>query len=117
MMDSRHSSNESDAEGVVLLDDLHVGLTRRANYRGVPIMPLMYGAMAVAAIYAGSGKLLTLPLIFPVFAILILVGANNPRIFAEIAAWVRVNMRCNNRLFWGVASFSPRRTKKWGNRA
>ena len=105
------------SEGVIMVDDLHVGLTRSANIRGVPIKPLMYGAMCVAVVFAGTGKLLTILLIIPVFAILVLISASNPRVFAELAAWVRVNMRCNNRLFWGAASFSPRRTSKWGKRA
>lgn len=105
-----------DDDSTVSVDDLHVGLTRSATMWGVPLKPLLFSMVAVAAVFTASGKLFTLLAALPAFGVLRLLSASNPRIFAELAAWSRVHMRCNNRLFWGAASFSPRRINKWKKR-
>lgn len=102
-------------EGSIVVDDLHVGLTRSAVVYGVPVKPALWALMVIAIIFVATMKLFTLLLVFPVLAILRLITATNPRIFAEVAAWSRVNMRCQNRFFWRAASFSPRGTRKWEN--
>lgn len=95
-------------------DDLTVGLTRQPTVKGVPLLPLLYGEGVVFLVFGAVGNPLTLLLCIPVYFALRLLCASNPRIFDEIGAWLRVNFRCRNWRFWGAASFSPRRTHRWG---
>lgn len=97
-------------------DDLSIGLTRQPTIKGVPMTPLVLGLGAVAMVFAFVGNPFTLLLCVPVYFALRLLSASNPRIFDEIAAWLRVHFRCLNWLFWGAVSFSPRRTNRWGER-
>lgn len=108
-----HDDNNPLYEEHVQVDALSVGLTRPATVAGVPLSALLIGEGAVMAAFMTTGKLLFLPLALPVYGVLRLMSASNPRIFAEIAAWARVHGRCRNRAFWGAASFSPRRTTQW----
>lgn len=94
-------------------DELRVGLTRPATVAGVPLKPLLLGMGAVGMAFMASGHLATLLLALPLFGILRLVSAANPRIFAELAAWSRVHARCRNRRYWGAPSFAPRATRRW----
>jgi type IV secretory pathway VirB3-like protein len=101
-------------EDPVQVDPLTVGLTRPAKVGGVPMQPFMLGMLIGVLVFLGTGNPLYLLVDLPVYGILRVISANNPRIFGVIAAWIRVNARCNNRVFWGgVASFSPRRTARW----
>lgn len=103
-------------EGCIEVDELRIGLTRQAMIKGVPIIAFLSGMGGVACIFTAIGNPLYLLLAFPVYGILRLISAANPRIFDEIAAWVRVHAHCNNRSYWGGASFSPRRTQQWEKR-
>jgi type IV secretion system protein VirB3 len=105
--------DEQPGEGCIGVNPLRVGLTRPATMGGVPMKPLMFGFFGVAVVFLGTNNVFYLGLGFPVFFVLRWVSADYPRIFAEIAAWIRVNARCMNRTYWGVASFSPRRTHNW----
>jgi type IV secretion system protein VirB3 len=100
-------------EDHIQADSLTVGLTRPAKVGGVPLKPFLLGMLVGLIAFLAAGNPFYLLVDLPVYGGLRLVSASNPRIFAEIAAWIRVNARCRNRVFWGVASFSPRRTAKW----
>lgn len=110
------NSDELWDEDHVQVDDLAVGLTRPATIGGVPMKPFMIGMLIGMVVFLESANPLYLLIDIPIYGGLRLISATYPRIFAEIMAWLRVNARCNNRVFWGVASFSPRRTVKWGKR-
>lgn len=107
-------------EGRIKVNRLAVGLTRPPTMGGVPLKPLMIGMFGVMMVFMATGNPFHLLISAPVYLGLRVLSAEKPRIFAEIAAWTRVNARCRNRLFWGgAASFSPRRTVKgriarWG---
>ena len=104
---------QSVGEGCVQVAELRVGLTRQATFAGIPLGAFMLGMGAVAALFIVTGNPFYLLAALPVYAGLRLVSAKKPRIFDELAAWMRVSARCRNRAFWGAPSFSPRRTTKW----
>ncbi|MEJ7807175.1 MAG: VirB3 family type IV secretion system protein [Telluria sp.] len=104
---------ESVDRGCVQVAELRVGLTRPATFAGIPLGAFMLGMGGVAAIFLVTGNPFYLLSALPVYAGLRLVSARTPRIFDELAAWMRVSARCRNRDFWGAPSYSPRRTIKW----
>lgn len=106
-------NNAQWEEDDIDVDSLTVGLTRPAKVGGVPMKPFMLGMLIGVLVFTSAGNPIYLLIDVPVYGILRLISASNPRIFSEVAAWIRVNARCRNRVFWGVASFSPRGTVKW----
>lgn len=100
-------------QGCVQVAELRVGLTRPATFAGIPLGAFMLGMGGVAALFLATGNPFYWLSAVPVYVGLRLVSATKPRIFDELAAWMRVSARCRNRAFWGAPSFSPRRTVKW----
>lgn len=113
-LESWDASDDAPGEDGIVANDLAVGLTRPATLGGVPVKPLLCGVFVVLVVFLAAGNPFYLLTAVPMYLGLRLLSAEYPRIFAEIAAWLRVNARCNNRVFWrGAASFSPRRAAKW----
>lgn len=107
-------SEELRDDDRIQVDSLTIGLTRPATVGGVPMKPFLLGMLVGMVAFMAIGNPFYLLIDVPIYGGLRLLSASNRRIFAEIAAWTRVNARCKNRVFWGgVASFSPRRTTKW----
>jgi type IV secretion system protein VirB3 len=105
-------SAEREQEDVIT-DPLFVGLTRPATMWGIPYHAFVVEFMVTTLVFLAVGNPLYLLLAAPIHAILYLISSSNPRVFSEIAIWMTVNSRCMNSRFWGGASFSPRKTKKW----
>lgn len=99
----------------VYTDPLFVGLTRPATMFGIPFLAFIIEFMVVAVVFLGIGNPLYLLLAVPVHAILYLISAHDPGIFAGMAMWLKTSSKCRNRSFWGSVSFSPVNTVKWKN--
>jgi type IV secretion system protein VirB3 len=103
----------SEKEVKVHKDLLFVALTRVPTIAGIPYMAAVMIMMLACIIIIMIGKLQYLLILVPVYAILYLISARDPGIFAEIEIWMKTAGRCLNRGFWGATSFSPLTTKKW----
>ncbi len=97
----------------VKTDILFVALTRPATLWGVPYHAFIFEFMLTALIFLAIGNPLYLLLGAPLHGAIYLISANKPGAFNEIYMWVKTYGMCLNRSFWGGASFSPLRTKKW----
>jgi type IV secretion system protein VirB3 len=100
-------------EAVVHKDLLFVVLTRIPTVLGVPYMAFVIEVMFGSLVIIVVGKPQYLLLVMPLHAILYLISAKDPGIFAEIEVWMKTIGRCLNKGFWGSASFSPLITRKW----
>lgn len=97
----------------VYTDPLFVGLTRPATVWGIPYMAFVIEFMATTLIFLAVGNPIYLLLVVPIHAALYLISANDPEVFNSTWIWMKTIGRCRNSRFWGAASFSPLRTKKW----
>lgn len=97
---------------VITVDPLFVGLTRPATLYGVPYFAAVFEFMVTVIFFLIHGNPLSLLIIIPVHGILYLISAADSNIFNAIALWANTNSRCQNRLYWGAASFSPLPKKK-----
>ncbi len=97
----------------VRTDPLFVGLTRPATMWGIPYIAFVVEFMATTLVFLAVGNPLYLALALPIHAILYLISANDPGVFASIFLWMKTIGRCRNTRFWGSASFSPLATRKW----
>lgn len=107
------SADPEDSTPGVTADHLFVGLTRPTTMFGVPFNAFLINAVAAMCIFMVMKNPLYLAIGLPTHFILRAISADNPRVFAEMAAWVRVNAKCDTGKFWGAVSFAPHRTKKW----
>lgn len=94
-------------------DVLFVGLTRTPMIMGVPYAAFVAEIMFMAIEHVMVGNPLYLFGIVPIHAIFYMIGAHDPGIFMEIAAWSKTTSRCRNKRFWEMPSFSPLAFKKW----
>lgn len=103
----------SDGPQDVYTDQLFVGLTRPATIWGVPYIAFVVEFMAIALIFLAIGNPVYLLIGVPIHGVLYLISANDPGIFSSIYIWMKTIGRCRNTRFWGAASFSPLKSKKW----
>ena len=103
----------SEKEVKLHKDLLFVALTRVPTIMGIPYMAFVLEMMFASLMIIMVGKPWYMLLVAPVHAVLYLVSAKDPGIFAEIEIWLKAAGRCLNRGFWGATSFSPLPTKKW----
>lgn len=94
-------------------DVLFVGLTRTPMIMGVPYAAFVAEIMFMAIEHVMVGNPLYLFGIVPIHAIFYMIGAHDPGIFMEIAAWSKTTSRCRNKRFWEMPSFSPLAYSKW----
>ncbi|MRK19081.1 type IV secretion system protein VirB3 [Pseudomonas sp. JG-B] len=94
-------------------EPLFVGLTRPATILGIPYEAFVIELMAVTISFLAANNPLVLFGGVPIHGILYLISANDPAIFGSFFVWAKIQGRCQNRLFWTAASFSPLRMKKW----
>ena len=97
----------------VYTDPLFVGLTRPATMFGIPYMAFVVEFMTVVIVFLGIGNPLYLLLAVPVHAVLYMVSAHDPGVFAGIGVWMSISARCVNKSFWGAVTFSPLTGKKY----
>lgn len=97
----------------VYTDPLFVGLTRPATIWGIPYIAFVIEFMATTLIFLAVGNPLYLALAVPIHAVLYLISAHDPGVFASIFLWLKTTGRCRNSRFWGAASFSPVAVRKW----
>lgn len=89
-------------------DTLFIALTRPATVLGVPYGGLILNFMISVSAFIGTTKLMYLFLGLPLFHLLMYaVCYKDINIFDTLFSWLRTNLRCRNRFFWGMASFSP----------
>lgn len=94
-------------------DVLFVGLTRMPMIFGVPYGAFVVEVMISAMAHIVMSNPLYISIIVPIHAVFYLIGAHDPGVFAEIAAWTKTTSRCRNKGFWLMASFSPLVVSKW----
>jgi type IV secretion system protein VirB3 len=103
----------SDDSQDVVTDQLFVGLTRPATIWGIPYIAFVIEFMTVTLIFLAIGNPIYLLLAAPIHGVLYLISASDPGIFGSIYIWMKTIGRCRNTRFWGAASFSPMKSKKW----
>jgi len=97
----------------VQVDPLFVGLTRPATAAGIPYFAFVIEVMASVLVFLAVGNPLYLLIGIPIHGVLYLISSSDPWAFDTIFAWLKSTSRCQNRFFWGSATFSPLPTKKW----
>lgn len=97
----------------VYTDELFVGLTRPATMWGIPYTAFVIEFMTTTLVFLAVGNPLYLLLAAPIHGVLYAISANNPRAFEALFIWLKTLGRSRNTRFWGAASFSPARNKKW----
>ena len=102
-----------NSEDMVVVDPLFVGMTRPATVWGVPYTAVAMESVVVAIVFLAMGNPLYLLLAVPIHGILYLIGSSDSGVFDSIMVWIQTSARCMNRAFWGAASFSPGKVKKW----
>ena len=95
------------------VDTLFIGLTRPATVLGIPYAAFVIEFMIAAILFLAVGNPLYLLTAIPVHAVLYLISATDPGIFASLYVWIQTCGRCRNSRFWGAVSFSPLPTRKW----
>lgn len=97
----------SEDNEIITVDSLFVGLTRPATLYGVPYFAAIFEFMITVIFFLMHGNPLSLLVIIPVHGILYVISAADNNIFNAVALWAVTSSRCQNRFFWGSASFSP----------
>lgn len=97
----------------VKTDELFVALTRPATFAGVPYTAFVLEFIAVMIVFLAVGNPLYMLLMVPLHAVLYAISANDPGVFDSVLVWFKTLGKSRNTAFWGGASFSPLRTKKW----
>lgn len=103
----------SEKEAVLHKDVLFVGLTRVPMVLGIPYAAFVIEIMIMSIEHVMTGNPLYLFFVLPIHAILYLISAHDPGVFAEIAAWSMTTSRCRNNKLWQMPSFSPLIVSKW----
>lgn len=95
----------SDKAVKIHKDLLFVALTRVPTIVGIPYMAFVLEMMFASLMIIMVGKPLYMLLVVPVHAVLYLISAKDPGIFAEMEIWLKTAGRCLNRGFWGGDQF------------
>ena len=94
-------------------DILFVGLTRPTTVLGVPYAAFIVEIMLTTLLFLAIGNPFYLLFAAPLHGISYLMSAHDPSVFHLIFIWIKTVGRCRNMRFWGSASFSPARIRKW----
>lgn len=97
----------------ISMDTLFVGLTRPTTVAGIPYIAFVAEFMVSGIAFLAVNNPLYMLMVIPIHAVLYLITANDPGIFASFNAWTKTYGRCLNTRFWGACSFSPVNTRKW----
>lgn len=88
-------------------DPLFQGMTRPTMVFGVTYEALLVCVMVTAVVFLGSGNPLYLLVFAPLYGVVRLICASEPRFFELLKVWSITKGRCLNRGYWGSSSYSP----------
>ncbi|EJF80492.1 type IV secretion system protein VirB3 [Bartonella doshiae] len=90
---------------------LFKGATRVPTVWGVPMMPLIFMVISVAAVAMTINIFLWL-IAVPLWFIMVQITKNDDKAFRIWWLWIDTKLRNRNKKFWGASSYSPSNYRK-----